>query len=364
MCAKKTTMRDIAKAANVSQSTVSMILNGKSASFPAATIEKVLKTAAAMNYSLPQTPASFAGSTVLVITVQLTNPYYAAMQQGVDRAAFPHSINVITACSYHDPALEASFLQMAVSLNLLGVIFLYPPDNFEAFQSTRTQITIVNVFDRSSEVPGDIVELNNFEAGVLTARHLLNLGHTNIAVLSHASDRITTSRATRVAGILAEIRQALSEEHLLLLTGNNSQTRYLKENSLHYHVGYSLAQNQKIYQNNITGLICVNDMLAYGVMDALAEKGYRIPEDFSVVGSDNLLFSGMSCVSLTTVEHRPDLVAETALATLLNRLQMRTSLGTTSFQTKCQPTLIPRGSTGPVRSDPLGKQSVTAPSRP
>lgn len=350
MCAKKATMRDIAKAANVSQSTVSLILNGKSSAFPAATIEKVLQTASEMNYSLPQIQTSFANSTVLVITVQLTNPYYAAMQQGVDRAAFPHKINVITACSYHDPALEASFLQMAVSNRVLGVIFLYPPDNDEAFQQARTQIPIVTISDRASEVPGDIVELNNFEAGILTAKHLLNLGHRRIAVLSHASDRITTSRATRVAGILSEIRKELSEDNLLLLTGNNAQSRYLKENSLHYHVGYSLAQNQKLYQNNITGLICINDMLAYGVMDALLEKGYRIPEDFSVVGSDNLLFSGMSRVSLTTVEHRPDLVAETALATLLNRVQMRSSLGTTSFQTKCQPTLIPRGSTGPVRT--------------
>ena len=110
MCAKKVTMHDIAKAADVSQSTVSLILNGKSASFPPATIEKVLSTAASMHYSLPQTSPSFGGRTVLVITVQLTNPYYAAMQQGIDRAAFPHAINVITSCSYHDPALEESFL--------------------------------------------------------------------------------------------------------------------------------------------------------------------------------------------------------------------------------------------------------------
>ena len=105
-----------------------------------------------------------------------------------------------------------------------------------------------------------------------------------------------------MAGILAEIRQALSEDHLLLLSGNNSQSRYLKENSLHYHVGYSLAQNQKLYENNITGLICVNDMLAYGVMDALAEKGYRIPEDVSVVGFDNFLYPGLCDIGITTYE--------------------------------------------------------------
>lgn len=353
MCAKKVTMHDIAKAADVSQSTVSLILNGKSASFPPATIEKVLSTAASMHYSLPQTSPSFGGRTVLVITVQLTNPYYAAMQQGIDRAAFPHAINVITSCSYHDPVLEESFLQMAIAKNLLGIIFLYPPDNREAFDKARKQIPIVTICDRANGIPGDTVELNNFEAGVLIARHLIGLGHTKIAVLSHSSDRIATSRATRVAGILSEIRRVLPEEQLLMLSGNNNQSRYLKENSLHYYIGYSLAQNQKLYQNDITGLICVNDLLAYGVMDALAEKGYRIPEDFSVVGSDNLLFSGMSRISLTTVELHPDVVSETALATLLNRIQMRSSLTTTSFQAMCMPALIPRGSTGAARTTPL-----------
>ena len=83
-----------------------------------------------------------------------------------------------------------------------------------------------------------------------------------------------------------------------------------------------MAQNKKIFQNDITGLICVNDLMAYGVMDALIAKGYRIPEDFSVIGSDNLLFSGMSRVSLTSIEHHTDILAQSALTTLLNRTRM------------------------------------------
>ncbi|MBQ9392640.1 MAG: LacI family DNA-binding transcriptional regulator [Oscillospiraceae bacterium] len=353
MCAKRTTMQDIARAAEVSQSTVSMILNGKSAAFPAATIEKVRRTAAAMNYSFRPAPAVGANQTVLVVTVQLTNPYYAAMQQGVDRAAAPHSINIITACTYHDPAMEEALLQMALSQHLMGVIFLYPPDNEQAFLDARLQIPIVTICDRASNVAGDIVELNNFQAGVLAAKHLLDLGHTSIAVLTHVSDRATTSRATRVAGILSEIKQVLPEDRLLLLNGNNARSGYLSENSFHYRVGYALAQSKKLYQNNITGLICVNDMLAYGVMDALTENGYDIPRDFSVIGSDNLLFSGMSRVSLTTIEHYPGVIAQSALTTLLNRVQMSSSWNNARFQVQCQPTLVVRGSTGTARTEPL-----------
>ena len=354
MCAKSATRRDIAKAANVSQSTVSMILNGKSASFPSATIERVLNTAAAMNYSYHKPAQPARSRTVLVITVQYTNPYYANMHQGIDRAAKKEDISIISACTYHDPETEAQLLKMAVDSKCLGVIFLYPPDNEEAFRKAQAHVPIVTICDRSSNVGGDIVELNNFHAGVLAARHLLDLGHVNIAVLTHSSDRSTTSRATRVAGILSEIKQILPEDHLLLLAGNNSKTGYLSENSFHYHVGYSLAQSKKLYQGNITGLICVNDMLAYGVMDALIEKGYRIPEDFSVIGSDNLLFSNISGVSLTTIEHYPDLVAQSALNTLLNRVRLsNATMAAARFQVQCQPTLLVRGSTGPVRTQPL-----------
>lgn len=354
MCAKSATMRDIAKAANVSQSTVSMILNGKSSSFPTATIERVLNTAAAMNYTYRKPAPHPSSGTVLVITIQYTNPYYANMQQSIDRAAKAQSISVVSGCTYHDPDTEAELLKMALERKYMGVIFLYPPDNEEAFRNAQKHIPIVTICDRSSNVTGDIVELNNFHAGVLAARHLLDLGHVNIAVLTHSSDRSTTSRATRVAGILSEIEQDLPEDHLLLLTGNNSKTGYLSENSFHYQVGYSLAQSKKLYQGNITGLICVNDMLAYGVMDALTEKGYRIPEDFSVIGSDNLLFSNMHGVSLTTIEHYPDVVAQSALTTLLNRVRIPgASLTTTRFQVQCQPALLVRGSTGPVRTHPL-----------
>jgi LacI family transcriptional regulator len=356
MRAKKVTMQDIAEASGVSQSTVSMILNRKLCSFPAETIEKVMNTAAELNYQFRSTTQPHSNNTILVVCVQATNPYYTAMLQGIDRAAVPQSINIVTACTYHNPAVEAAYLQMAVEQHFFGIILLYPPDNEEVFHSVSTRIPVVTICDKSNRVTGDIVELNNFEAGVLAAEHLFSLGHTNIAVLTNTSDRSTTSRATRVAGILSEVRKVVSDDHLLVLTGNNPRSEVIEERDFYYRLGYSLAQNKKLYQNNITGLICLNDLLAYGVMDALIDKGYRIPEDFSLIGSDNLLFSSLSRVSLTTIELHPDIVAQSALTMLLNRTHMMTSsqsFSSARFQVQCQPNLVVRGSTGPSRNCPL-----------
>lgn len=352
---KGTTMQDVAKAAGVSQSTVSMILNGKSSGFPHTTVENVLAAAAALQYNFrgAVTPA---GDTVLVIATQLTNPFYTAIIQEMDRFAAKHNIRVTAACTYHDPALESAYLSTAIKRHYMGVVFLYPPDNQELYVTHGPQIPIVTVCDRRSR-QGDIVELNNFEAGVLAARHLLELGHKNIAVLSSTSVRSTTSRATRVAGVLSEVRKVLSEDHLLILSGNSGSTDMLQEKSSHYQMGHTLAQNKKIFQRNITGLICVNDLVAYGAMDALISRGYRIPEDFSVIGSDNLLFSSMPQVSLTTIEHHPYIVAQSALTTLLNRTHMsvtnQSASSTARFQVQCQPNLIIRRSTGPARTGTL-----------
>ncbi len=360
MRTKGVTMQDIAKAAGVSQSTVSMILNQKSSSFPSATIEKVLSAASALNYQFRRTTPPPSNNTVLLVSVQPTNPYYSTMLQGVDRAAASQNITVVTACTYHNPALEGSYVQMALDHHFLGIIFLYPPDNDAVYTSASNRIPIVTICDRSSQMPGDIVELNNFEAGVLAARHLLDLGHTNIAVLTSSSVRSTTTRATRVAGILSEIRKELSDDHLLILSGSSSSSDRLQDKSSHYEMGYALVQNKRLFQKNVTGIICVNDMVAYGAMDALISRGYRIPDDFSVIGSDNLLFSGMSQVSLTTIEHHPHIVAQSALTTLLNRTHMsvinQSSSNTARFQVQCQPNLVIRSSTGPARKAVLPVQ--------
>lgn len=169
--------------------------------------------------------------------------------------------------------MRAPYLQMALEHHYLGVIFLYPPDNDAAYANANTRIPIVTICDRSSHVTGDIVELNNFEAGVLGRAAPARAGAQEYRRLSSTSVRSTTSRATRVAGVLSEVRKVLSEDHLLILSGNSGSTDMLQEKSSHYQMGHTLAQNKKIFQRNITGLICVNDLVAYGAMDALISRG-------------------------------------------------------------------------------------------
>ena len=354
---KGITMKDIANAAGVSQTTVSLILNRKFDSFHAETVKKVMDTAKSMNYQFPHSFSQFESNTVMVISVQSANPYYAAMQQGIDKAAFSQSFNLISVCTYHNPDLEATYLQFAIEQRLRGVIFLCLPDNLEAYENACASLPVVVVCDKDANVRGDIVELNHFDAGALAARHLLSQGHTHIAVLSHVIDGSTSSAKSRLNGILSEVQKGASKENLLMLTSKSTWSNVLENPNFHYQVGYTLAQDKRLYQSGVTGIICVNDMMAYGAMDVIIGKGFRIPEDFSIIGSDNLVFSQMPQVSLTTVEFYASVIAQSALTTLLNRTSLSDSsplvYSAAQFRVQCQPSLLVRDSTGPARTHAL-----------
>ena len=263
MSGKRVTMRDIAEMAGVSQSAVSMILNQRYDAFPEETVQRVLEAAKSANYQMRKRTGRAARSRhILAITVQVTNPYYAEMLQSLDRAAIAQGIRITAVSTYHHPELEADALDMAIRQHYLGVIFLYPADGTEAYERANAQIPIVTICDKSSRVHGDIVEMNHFEAGAIAADHLISMGHRRIAVLSHASDRNTTAGATRLAGILAEIRKHGDQQPPLILTHADSWSNMLNETSYHYQTGFDLAQDPQNAEKGITGLNCLNQLMA------------------------------------------------------------------------------------------------------
>lgn len=349
MNSKKVTMQDIAKATGVSQTTVSMILNHRYGSFPQETIDAVLDAANSMEYGFRARRTESAGNVVLVLVTALTNPFYAYMVQSIDQLATEQNVRIVTGSTYHNAEIEQRLVQSAVESNYLGIIYLFPPDNIDAYEKARERVAVVALCNRVRHIKGDCIQIDNFEAGAAAAKHLLDLGHRKIAVFSTSVQGETTSNATRLAGIMSEIEKVMPAEDLLILRDNSDWETILSDCDMQFDIGYRLAQNEKIFNNGITGIICANDLIAFGAMDYLTSMGYKVPKDFSIIGSDNVRYSRMPQIALTTVNLHIEVVASAAFNTLMNRTSLR-RIGkdagrSARLQVRCDVDLIIREST-------------------
>lgn len=360
MAKKLITMNDVAKKAGVSQSAVSLILNGRAdVSFSPETVERVLAAAKELGYRtrMPSASKGSAAHSILVISANLGNPYYAVSTQSIEREARKHNLNVLTCNTYHMQDMEATYLRMAETMNFSGIIYLYPPENQEEFSRVSKKIHTICICDRTTQIDSDVIELDNFKSGQLATAHLLSLGHKSIAFLTNTVDG-SDNHTARYNGILSQMEEAgLGDKFSLCLTKDCPADR-MSMSRYDYQIGYLLAQNKQIYSKNVTGLICMNDTVAFGAIDALHEKGYRVPDDFSVIGFDNTFYSGLSGISLTTVDHHIDLFSQTTVNFLLQRLNRQGESaddGTfVRFKFECRPNLIIRNST----AAPRGKQDA------
>jgi LacI family transcriptional regulator len=351
MASKGATMTDIAKIADVSQSTVSLILNGKTSSvFPQETVDKVLAVAKQLNYRIKSSPSRpVKKRSIMVFAVKMANPYYSVMLQSIESEAVLKGYNVLSCNTYHNSDFEANYLNMAIEQKFTGVIFLYPPDNIDAFLSAASQMPVIAICDRASQLETDIVELDNFKAGALAAEHLISLGHKNIALLTHPPEG-NTGRLARIDGINSILKKHELLDKLTLQMPESDLNKSLEDIYYDYHTGYSLAQDKRLYETGITAFICINDMLAFGMIEALHEKGYRIPEDFSVISFDNLLYSGFSSILLTTIDHHMEVVGRYAIGVLFQKINAASRSNNATdifarFKVECPPSLIVRSST-------------------
>ena len=353
----KVTMTDVAKLAGVSQSTVSIVLgNKKTSSIPEATVFRVLSAANQLNYSY-RFGKSASGSKehkILVTATNLNNSYYTTMIHAIEMAAYDTEFDIVIRNTYHDRKREEAIMMDALRQEYDGVLFLYPPDDRELFHTIAKSMPAIAICDRESQMNTDIVELNNMQSGELLAEHLLKLGHREIGFLTTPYEGHIT-RTMRLKGVQNAMQKEGLSEHLHIIVTDEEQRQTVASLLVPYNEGYVLAQRKEIRDKKITALICINDIMAVGVMDYLEEHNIRVPEDISVAGIDNLSLSGLRQIDLTTIDNHMDSVAQSAIGLLFTRIRskkadqdMEVPAAGGRFKAEFEPDLIVRGTTGPV----------------
>ena len=171
-----------------------------------------------------------------------------------------------------------------------------------------------------------------------------------MAFLSTPLTQRQSARRARIRGFCQAFQEAGYGKSVYVRSLPEEMDVMFQEVDMEYKTGYELASSLVMELPDITAMAGTNDMVALGIRDALLDRHYRIPEDISVLGCDNLLFSGLRGIDLTTVEHFTPKKGENACEILLKKIEerrQRQDKGSQGmiYHIEYEPRLILRGST-------------------
>lgn len=303
------TIYDVARAAGVSISTVSHVLNS-TRYVSDQTKAQVLQAVAELNYrpsSLARALVRQETQTIALIVPDNVNPFFAELAHGIEDYGFRAGYNVILCNSNRDRTKELAYLDMLISKRVDGLIYMTVDKSEELLQPLLDNHIPVVTFDRDYRNL-DAIMLDNFRGGYEAAQHLLRLGHTRIACISGPD--ILTRSGDRVRGY----RQAMVD------AGVAAPEALLVRGDWTYQSGQDTAARLFALPSPPTAIFACNDTMAVGAISYLTQKGLRVPEDVSVVGFDNIALSAFSCPPLTTVATPVDEVGQRLCQLLLDRI--------------------------------------------
>jgi LacI family transcriptional regulator len=313
---KKVTIKDIARMANVSHTTVSRALNDKTR-IRYETKEKILSIAQELHYR----PDFIARSLVmkrtktlgLVITT-ISNPFYIELAQGIEATARGLGYNIILCSTHHDLSAEKQYIDMLRSKGVDGIIFTSAhigDPNIVALAEEAFPIVLVNrrTYHPIVKEKVDYIGVDNILGGFLAVEHLIRLGHQRIGVIGGSSE--SSVGLERLEGGKKALKAyGLEKREDYFLDGD-----FLKES------GYRGGKRFLQMAEPPTAIFATNDYMALGTLQAIAEEGLRIPEDIALVGFNNIEFTGLKGIELTTIGQKKFEMGALAVKTLVERIE-------------------------------------------
>lgn len=335
----RVTLLQIAQDLGVSTATVSLALRA-SPLVAEATREKVQQRARSLGYVYNRSAASLRTARTNMIAVgvnDVVNPYFGEILAAIEETLAGSGHTVLLGTYSDDPGKQDRVLATLKEYRPDGMI-LCPANGSTADALTTIAAAGIPVVQITREIDGvglDVVASDDGVATRLALDHLHDLGHRRIAVVG-GNDTMSTGRNRRITyrAWLAERR--LPFDPALMVTGLGTRD-----------TGFAGIQALLDLAVPPTAAICMNDLIAFGVMMGLRQRGREAGRDFSVVGADDVREAAMWAPGLTTVSTHPSEQGRRACERVLVRTVNPTL---PAARIILPPTLVVRGSTGPVGS--------------
>lgn len=334
----KPTITDVARRAGVSKSLVSLVMRNEP-HVSARRREAVRQAVTALGYrpnamarGLKQQRTGLLG----VMVSDLHNPFFADVVEGVQDQASRSGYRVLIDTASPLAAQQDDAIETLLELRVDGLILAGLLAESRVIIAAGRELPVVLVGRTARSASLDSVTNDDWAGAVAVVRHCASLGHRRIA---HIDGGQVAGADARRQGYEDAMRALRLRKHMVVISGS-----YSEEGG---HSGALVLLEQR---PRPTAIFAANDMAAIGALNAIEERGLRVPDDVSLVGYDNTSLAALRHISLTTV-HQPRLeMGQMAVTTLLDRLEGRTR----PRRAVLSPSLVVRGTTAPPRPEPKG----------
>ncbi|MEU8804212.1 LacI family DNA-binding transcriptional regulator [Spirillospora sp. NPDC048819] len=301
----------VARAAGVSQSTVSRALRGDPR-VREDTRRLIEETAERLGYrpawvASPSPPRS---RTIGVVVSDLTNPFFPTLLTPVHDELQIMGYRVVLFAERTDIPTGQEALINLLNQSIDGVLVTTATLDSklgEALAGRNLPVVLLNRYVDGMDV--DRVISDNYQGGRAAARHLLDLGHRAVGVIRGPAN--TSTSRDRHAGVIDGFADA----------GVVPDERFVREGPYSHQCGYQNARELLRLATPPTALICGNDVIAFGALDAVKSLGLDVPDDVSVLGFDDVPMAAWEVFQLTTVRQPLPEMARTAVRLLVERIE-------------------------------------------
>ncbi|ENK2021318.1 substrate-binding domain-containing protein [Vibrio alginolyticus] len=328
------TMKDIAKLAGVSTSTVSHVIN-KTRFVSEEISERVNNAAKELNYYAPSALARSLKvnrtKTIGMLVTTSTNPFFGEVVKGVERSCYQKGYSLILCNTEGDNERMRQSINTLLQKRVDGLILMC-----SSLEGER-----IDVFERYPDIPvvvmdwgpmlftSDKIQDNSLRGGYLAAKYLIDCGHTEIGCIT--GPLIKHQAQMRYEGY----KRAMNE------AGLEFNPNWIIESDFECEGGYQAFKKMAQRGALPSSIFVSNDMMAMGVINAANELDIKVPEDLSIIGYDDIHIAKFMSPSLTTIHQPKYRLGQAAVETLVRRLDDKSN----DVQVvQLEPTLVVRNS--------------------
>ena len=305
------TMKDIARLAQVSTSTVSHVINGSR--FVSDEIrEKVMRIVVELNYTPSYIARSLkvkATKTIGLLVTATNNPFFSEVMAGVEQYCQKNQYNLIIATTGGDAKRLQQNLQTLIHKQVDGVLLMCGDSRFQADMELEVSLPLVVMDWWFTELNADKILENSEYGGYLATKSMVDAGHQKIGIITG------NLRKSVAKNRLQGYKKALSEANIVL------NPDWIVESHFDFEGGIVGAQKLLALSDRPTAIFCCSDTIAIGAYQAIQNQGLRIPQDISIMGYDDIELARYLFPSLSTISQPKAELGKLAVETLLQRIQ-------------------------------------------